>query len=45
MNDKIAKLIVKNVLGFATAAMIGYMIKQERKLEERIDEHYENKND
>lgn len=44
MNDKIVKFIVKGSISLGTAALIGYMIKQERKLEERVDEHYENKN-
>lgn len=41
MNPKLAKLLVKGALGLAVSAAIGYTIKMENKLGERIDEHFE----
>lgn len=42
-NAKLAKFIVKQVLGASVALVIGYMMKMEKKLEDRIDEHYDDK--
>lgn len=40
MNPKLAKFVVKGAFGFVVSAFIGYVIKAERKFEERIDDHY-----
>lgn len=41
MNPKLTKLIVKGALGFGISAVIGYTIKMEKRIEERIDEHFD----
>lgn len=41
MNPKLMKFLVKGALSLTAAAAIGYTIKLEKKIEERIDEHYE----
>lgn len=43
MNPKLAKMIVKGALGFGISALIGYTIKMEKKIEERVDQHYDAK--
>ena len=45
MNPKLMKMLVKGALSLTVASAIGYTIKLEKKAEERIDEHFENKND
>lgn len=40
MNAKLAKMLVKGAVGFVFSAAIGYVIKVEKGIEERIDEHY-----
>jgi hypothetical protein len=40
MNPKIVKFVAKNALGGIFALAIGYAIKLEKKIEERIDDHY-----
>lgn len=45
MNPKLAKLIVKGALSIGVSAVIGYMIKMEKEIESRIDEHYEENNE
>lgn len=40
MNPKLAKFLVKQSIGLAFAAAIGYAIKMEKRIETRIDEHY-----
>jgi hypothetical protein len=41
MNEKLAKFLVKTALSIGVSAVIGYMIKAEKEIENRIDEHYE----
>lgn len=43
MNPKLTKLVVKGALGFAISAVIGYTIKMEKQIEERLDEHFDSK--
>lgn len=43
MNPKVAKVIVKQGFGLAVAALIGYAIKAEHRVEEKIDDHYDKK--
>lgn len=43
MNPKLMKFIVKNAFGLAVTTAIGYMIKMERKVEDRIDDHFDAK--
>jgi hypothetical protein len=43
MNEKIVKTIVKGVLGLAFTAAIGYTVKAERKIQDRIDDYYDAK--
>lgn len=45
MNPKLMKMVVKAALSLSVASAIGYTIKLEKKAEERIDEHFENKTD
>jgi hypothetical protein len=45
MNPKLVKMLVKGALSLTVATAIGYTIKMEKKAEERIDEHFEAKND
>lgn len=40
MDAKLKKLIIKGAVGLATAAVIGYIIKLEKRLDAHIDEHY-----
>lgn len=40
MNPWLAKKIVKFAVGCIFSAAIGYAVKAEKKIEERIDEHY-----
>lgn len=42
MNPKFVKFVVKNAFGLAVTAFIGYTIKMERKIEEKIDDHFDN---
>jgi methylthioribose-1-phosphate isomerase len=44
MNEKIAKMVVKGAVSLGVSALIGYMIKMERRLEQSIDDHYANEN-
>lgn len=41
MNPKLVKMIVKGVIGLTFSSAIGYAIKMEKKIEDRIDEHYD----
>lgn len=41
MNPKLVKFIAKQSLGLVFATAIGIAIKFERKIEERIDEYYD----
>lgn len=43
MNSKLAKMIVKSALGFGMSALIGYAVKIEKKIGDRIDDHYDEK--
>jgi hypothetical protein len=43
VNPKLMKMLVKGALSLSVASLIGYTIKLEHKAEERIDEHFENK--
>lgn len=43
MNQKLIKMVVKGALGFGVSALIGYTMKAERKIEERIDKHFDEK--
>jgi len=43
MNEKLVKMIVKTALGAATSALIGYMVKVEKKAQVKIDEYYDEK--
>jgi hypothetical protein len=43
MNPKVIKFAVKAVLGLAVSAAIGYAIKGEHWVGDRIDEHYDDK--
>ena len=45
MNEKFVKMIVKTTLGIATSALIGYMMKEEKKIQARIDDYYDEKNE
>lgn len=40
MNPKLAKFIAKQGLGAVVALAIGIMVKFEKRIESRIDEHY-----
>jgi hypothetical protein len=40
MNPKLQKLILKGAVGFAISAVIGYTIKMEKHIEQRIDDHF-----
>lgn len=40
-NAKVIKFVVKGALGIVFSAAIGYTIKLEKKIEERIDDHYD----
>lgn len=40
MSQRIQKLIVKNLVNVAVLAVIGYTIKLELKIGDRIDAHY-----
>lgn len=45
MNPKLMKLIVKGAIGLAFSAAIGYTIKLEKAVEERIDDHFDESTD
>lgn len=40
MNPKLAKLIMKQTIGVIFALAIGFAIKFEKNIDERIDEYY-----
>jgi hypothetical protein len=40
MNPKLAKFIAKQGFSIVGAVLIGYIIKTEKKIEAKIDEHY-----
>lgn len=40
MNTRTKKFLAKRALEFAAAAVIGYIIKAEKKYESKIDEHF-----
>lgn len=40
MNEKLAKFIIKGALSIGVSAVIGFMIKAEKEIESRVDEHY-----
>lgn len=44
-NAKLVKMAVKFGLGAIVSASIGYMIKGEKKLEDRIDAYFDEKTD
>lgn len=41
MNQKLLKFAVKSVIGLAFTAVVGYTIKLEHKVEDKIDEHFD----
>jgi preprotein translocase subunit Sss1 len=41
VNPKLMKFLVKQSLGLAVAGLIGYTIKLERKIDDKIDEHFD----
>lgn len=43
MDPRLAKLVVKGALGVAVSTVIGFMIKAEHHVDDRIDEHYDKK--
>jgi len=43
MNPKVAKFVTKTSLGLAVSALIGIMIKMEHRVDDIIDEHYDDK--
>lgn len=45
MNPKIAKFAIKSALSIGVATLLGYMIKLENRIEDKIDERYESNNE
>jgi preprotein translocase subunit Sss1 len=43
VNPKLTKMVVKGAIGLCVSGMIGYMIKLEKKVDDKIDEHYDAK--
>jgi hypothetical protein len=41
IKPKLMKVAAKGALGLAVSALIGYVVKLELRVEERIDEHFE----
>ena len=45
MNPAVAKTAAKIGLGAIASCVVGLTIRQEKKLSEKIDEHYDNKDE
>jgi hypothetical protein len=43
MKPEIAKMAVKGAIGLVFSAAIGYIVKAEHKIDDRIDAHYASK--
>lgn len=41
IQPRVAKLVIKGVFGLAVSALIGYTIKMEHKVDDKIDEYYD----